>query len=180
MSTISQSYTKLQVTPWCVYALWIVIGIQMIGHKFCVVHYFHYQFISWSTLSFISSDLVKDDVNITFVYEQDNGTKSSNTEQIKLSVSQQTHHSNSSTTWQINAVGEDPGHVTLVLQNITDNSTHYELVWFLVVLTYLKRSQWLLYDKFLRLCGQTTPDSCGDNYNKFYLLLLFDRISITP
>ena len=67
-------------------------------------------------------------MNITFVYEQDNGTKSSNTEQIKLSVSQPTHRSNSSTTWQINAVGEDPGHVTLVLQNITDNSTHYELV----------------------------------------------------
>ena len=144
------------------------------------MHYLHYQFISWSTLSFISSDLVKDDVNITFVYEQDNGTKSSNTEQIKLSVSQPTHHSNSSTTWQINAIGEDPGHVTLVLQNITENITHYELVCFLVVLTYLQRSQWLLYDNFGDFVGKQHQISSGDNYNKFYLLLLFDHISITP
>lgn len=72
-------------------------------------------------------------MNITFVYELDNGTDSSTVDQIKLSVSQSTYHSNSSTTWLITVTGHNPGHVTLVLKNITDgtNTTAYEYVYVL-------------------------------------------------
>jgi len=84
---------------------------------------------SSKTFTLYASDVVEDDVNITFVYELDNGTDSSTVDQIKLSVSQSTYHSNSSTTWLITVTGHNPGHVTLVLKNITDgtNTTAYDV-----------------------------------------------------
>lgn len=74
------------------------------------------------------SDKVAADVNVTFKYEADNGTDLVNTDKLTLTVSEPTYLDNKTTIWNISAEGKDPGHVTLVITNITDgtNTTTYK------------------------------------------------------